>query len=127
MDSEIKERWVAKLRSGGYTQGTGKLNSDGKYCCLGVLCEIAVEDGIVIKTDAVTDTGTGRYISKVDTSDYEVSVLPFAVKNWAGLPDTNPEVEFFNADGFPEDMTLAELNDSGKTFEEIANLIEESL
>lgn len=37
MDSKIKEQWVAALRSGKYKQGTGYLNRDGKFCCLGVL------------------------------------------------------------------------------------------
>lgn len=37
----MKDKWVAALRSGKYTQGRGYLNSNGSLCCLGVLCEIA--------------------------------------------------------------------------------------
>src|SRR5690242_19381506 len=39
MTPEIKQRWIAALRSGKYKQGTGTLRSeDGeRYCCLGVL------------------------------------------------------------------------------------------
>ncbi len=35
---EIKDKWVAALRSGEYRQGTFQLKSQkGYYCCLGVL------------------------------------------------------------------------------------------
>jgi hypothetical protein len=32
--------WIAALRSGKYKQGRNALCKDGKYCCLGVACEI---------------------------------------------------------------------------------------
>jgi hypothetical protein len=41
MDAELKAKWVAALRSGEYVQGTAYLESDGKFCCLGVLCRVA--------------------------------------------------------------------------------------
>lgn len=44
---EIKEDWVKRLRSGAYPQGKAYLNRNGAFCCLGVLCEIAYEQGIV--------------------------------------------------------------------------------
>lgn len=44
MNPEIKQRWVAALRSGEYEQGKGFLNSDGKFCCLGVLCDLHSQD-----------------------------------------------------------------------------------
>lgn len=48
MNQDIKREWVAKLRSGKYEQGKGRLRSKGnQYCCLGVLCEIGVEDGTI--------------------------------------------------------------------------------
>ena len=44
MKKEIAEKWVAKLRSGEIKQGTGFLRrSTGERCCLGVLCDMAVE------------------------------------------------------------------------------------
>lgn len=34
--------WIAALRSGDYVQGKSRLKSQtDKYCCLGVLCEVA--------------------------------------------------------------------------------------
>lgn len=41
MDREIRDKWVAALRSGKYKQGKHVLRTkDGNYCCLGVLKEI---------------------------------------------------------------------------------------
>lgn len=40
MDEELKEKWIAALRSGKYEQGKEKLHCDGKFCCLGVLADI---------------------------------------------------------------------------------------
>lgn len=40
MNREVKEKWVAALRSGKYVQGENALFSEGKYCCLGVLYEV---------------------------------------------------------------------------------------
>jgi hypothetical protein len=40
MDAELKKRWVAALRSGEFKQGRYELESEGAFCCLGVLCRI---------------------------------------------------------------------------------------
>lgn len=41
MNKTLKNKWIKALRSGKYEQGKGNLNHDGRYCCLGVLCEVA--------------------------------------------------------------------------------------
>lgn len=41
MNKDIKEQWVEALRSGEYEQGRGTLCQDNKFCCLGVLFDIA--------------------------------------------------------------------------------------
>ena len=53
MKPEIAQRWVEALRSGEYKQGLSVLrridesgNGQDSYCCLGVLCEIAVAEVI---------------------------------------------------------------------------------
>lgn len=43
MDAKLKAKWIEALRSGEYEQGTGYLEKDGCYCCLGVLCAIQDE------------------------------------------------------------------------------------
>jgi hypothetical protein len=48
MSSELKEKWLAALRSGHYRQGNGRLHQyslDGDcYCCLGVLADVIDPD-----------------------------------------------------------------------------------
>ncbi|WP_024516788.1 hypothetical protein [Bradyrhizobium sp. Tv2a-2] len=41
MDAELKAKWVKALRSGKYQQARGQLKDGDRYCCLGVLCDIA--------------------------------------------------------------------------------------
>jgi hypothetical protein len=48
------------------------------------------------------------------------AALPLSVMKWVGVEEVNPYV---NSGSF----TLAELNDAGTTFNEIADLIEEHL
>jgi len=43
MNQEVKAKWVEALRSGKYKQGRKTLKHAGRYCCLGVLCEVAGE------------------------------------------------------------------------------------
>ena len=48
MNPEIRARWVAALRSGAYEQGTSRLrDASDRRCCLGVLCDLAEQDGVV--------------------------------------------------------------------------------
>ena len=137
MNQEIKERWVADLRSGQYKQGKGVLRTpdialgerkDGKprFCCLGVLCEQAAAAGII------RWTGTGYQ----DAEGTRNQVLPEAVIRWAGLggnisPD-NPAVTDRGTTN-----TLGGINDGSvyhtmpgtgpRKFSTIARIIEEQL
>lgn len=36
--------WINSLRSGNYEQGKGKLERNGQFCCLGVACEVVIDD-----------------------------------------------------------------------------------
>ena len=44
MKPEIKELWIAALRNPSNEQTTHVLEKDGRYCCLGLLCETIHED-----------------------------------------------------------------------------------
>ena len=66
MDQRIKKLWVERLRSS-IRQGRGRLatlREDGEfeYCCLGVLCEIAIEEKVI--SSMVTEEGVFRYPSQ---------------------------------------------------------------
>jgi hypothetical protein len=44
MNAEIKQKWVAALRSGNYKQTKVCLHNKEGYCCLGVLCDVINPD-----------------------------------------------------------------------------------
>lgn len=116
MDPAVKRKWVEALRSGKYPQSRDFLQNRQGYCCLGVLCELAVKAGVAQKVDLKT-AGLTSY-------DRETKVLPQSVCTWAGLdPNENsPDVWFAG-----EFTSLAYLNDTGTPFPRIAEVIEKSL
>lgn len=103
MNKEVKTKWVDALRSGDYKQIIEELQSLEGYCCLGVLCKLAKEDGI----------GVDMYENIIIGGELEDQVN---VIDWSGLKDDN------------EVQHLIHMNDNEcRTFEEIANYIEENL
>lgn len=94
--------WVAALRSGKYEQGRHALNRNNKFCCLGVLCEVAIERGLPIKK-----TQQGSSVAY----DGFLAAPSEAVYQWAGIDRSGVS-------------TLARKNDDGATFEQIARYIE---
>lgn len=136
----IKERWTAALRSGRYPQGRLNLrNADDTWCCYGVLCDLAIEDGISSPWTAVS---SGSLVVAYVT-DHSVKLPSYEVFTWAleeddfaealpsrGIPvNLSPEeVESTRLDyrrGYSFD--LATLNDAGISFDRIATLIDEQL
>lgn len=135
MNLPIRARWLERLRSGEYPQGRGKLcrlTADGtrEYCCLGVLAELAAEDGIVA---ARVESSGGGVLYVGPGADREENYLPEAVVRWAGLAHVNPRVRVVDrallndTDGFGDARGLANLNDGRASFATIADLIEEQL
>lgn len=119
MNRVVKKKWVEALRSGKFEQGQGALCKNGKYCCLGVLSELALREG---KTDKwVGEHGTIFYGKR--RGSWSSGFTPATVTRWAGLPDDDPLV-YLDKDGR---VDLAALNDGGHTFAEIADLIDAQL
>ena len=118
MNQEFKERWIAALRSGEYKQGRNTLYNSGKFCCLGVACELLVEDGILDKT--YLRTNIFSYGPKGMSDDYfSSSVLPDAACDVLEIDAKGT----FSGGHFTENQ-LTNLNDTGTSFEEIADIIE---
>lgn len=126
MKTEVRILWTQALRSGEFPQGLEVLRSaDEKYCCLGVLCELAVRAGIIPPA-----TGPGLSINSLSINspyhyDGRVFSLPDAVADWAGLtdPDGLLPVPVPHKDSVYRD--LSELNDSEEfSFAEIADIID---
>ncbi len=110
MNPDIKALWTTALRSGKYPQGIGRLNSNNRFCCLGVLCELAVEAKVCEKEE---------YRSAYATYSGHGGLLPKSVEEWAGLTASTPTID---------EVTLTYYNDSLKfTFNQIADLIEKHL
>lgn len=124
MKTEIKERWLEALRSGDYEQGTRTLrNANDHFCCLGVLCDLAEQEGVV--THEIAAPGRYAYTGAEAYDEWRSSsttTLPTAVAKWAGLDWNNPSVIAGD-----EERSLAGINDEGASFSEIADLIEEHL
>ena len=114
MNSQIKERWVRALRSGQYEQTKGILHNNQGYCCLGVLCDLYAKEHDVEWQEPHED-------NSFYTMNGCGSTLPDVVVEWADVEDTSPDVTFKG-----RVISLANLNDSGKTFDQIAQVIEEN-
>lgn len=136
MKKSVKKKWVELLRSGELKQTTGCLNrvtknfamGDGRelveesyYCCLGVLSLIGMVEGKCEYTPPPSGEGAARFGN--DAVDWHgnsallagISEYPTkSILDWAKLDGTTIK-------------TLAQMNDAGESFEEIANYIEEKL
>lgn len=119
MNKDIKKEWVDVLRSGEYEQGTAYLKRDGKYCCLGVLCEIYKSKTGNGKWEETTSLSNYKIERFVDGDNRDVSGISGTVQEWSGLNDTLGEL--------PNGENLARLNDDGMSFKEIADVIEKQL
>lgn len=134
MNPEIKAEWLAALRSGEYQQGKSHLkraDDDSKtlrYCCLGVLCELAIKAGV-----GEWYEDEGKYAWRLGRnalySDYEAAFLPNAVRVWSGMwtEDGSLNNEYLvpqNDGGTVFARRLTSANDSGLNFQQIADIIE---
>ena len=111
MDQKIRSEWTSVLRSGEFEQGKDVLARNGRYCCLGVLCELAHRAGVLEKKSSADSTGVVYY-------DGERYALPESVMLWAGLSTSDPIIH---------GTALSSWNDGGTRFPKIADLIEENL
>jgi hypothetical protein len=106
--SEIRAKWVAALKSGEYSQTRGMLRRRDGFCCLGVLCDLAVKEGII--PEPTLSVG-----NKIYSYDEEAGVLPVKVREWVGLSDVH---------GNYATSSLITDNDGGRSFNVIAEIIE---
>lgn len=103
MDVLFKEKWLKALRSGEYAQCRERLMFDGGYCCLGVAAIVA---GYELDTKNDRILRPGEVAARVSDSPSYSALDDFGVK---------------------ERAELIHMNDSGKSFAEIADFIEKRL
>ena len=125
MKADIKQKWVAALRSGKYEQTEGVLRNNEGYCCLGVLCDLYAKE-----------TGMEWFTNNDDfTMHGNDTMLPHEVRVWAHLADEfGGYVEVETDEGgaanpsYLANPSLTELNDKWQyDFKQIADVIEEQL
>jgi hypothetical protein len=131
MKQEVMRIWVDALRSGEYTQGRGCLKStSGNHCCLGVLCELY-------------DKNNEEKLAKLEVEgmvffNENSRLTPMKVVDWAGLHSSDGSINNsglsdiygfgLNSLELPELWeSLANLNDRGSSFQQIADFIEQNV
>ena len=99
-------KWVEVLRSGEYQQTQGVLRKWDGFCCLGVACDLYAQENPQL---GAWDEDRFTFLNRVST-------LPGQVRDWLGLSSII---------GKHSSGCLADDNDEGKTFSEIADIIED--
>lgn len=117
-----QEMWVKALESGKYPQGKGRLNKDGKFCCLGIACELF---SVVVKSIPDLDLyGSLTYYGTEEDSEPCIALAPIGVIKALALID---EVGYIN-----EELevlaygSLVGMNDNDVDFPTIARFIREN-
>lgn len=110
MNQKIKKLWTSALRSGKYKQGKGGLCHGGpqgtRYCCLGVLSDLAVKNKVCSRRIAFRGN----------------AFLNQPIINWAGLRSENPSINNYGLVEYNDGLNIEQ-----KTFKEIADLIDKNL
>jgi len=111
INKELQTKWIEALESGKYNQGKNFLKvCDGgefKYCCLGLLCELK---GIPSETEQKNSTAS----KNIFTFGPRTTMITDELGQEVGLRNTQL-------------TDLAHMNDSGKSFNEIAQEIKRIL
>ncbi len=124
LNVELTLKWIDALKSGRYQQSRKRLRTVDGFCCLGVLCDISGQGQWVLD-----DNDFGAYLISTTIS---LVMIPTEMRSFVGFsPDGCFTSQFrvflglYNLDDLP--ITLAKMNDSGETFEKIANVIYNAL
>lgn len=113
MDAQIKQKWVDALRSGNYkqTESILRLENDEcepstfSYCCLGVLCDVA---------GAYWNAEGKPFLHRDPLEAEEESLLNLDALYYFGLSEA-------------DQVILSDMNDNGKSFDEIAQYIDHAI
>lgn len=129
------ETWVAALRSGKYEQGQNVLCDGSRFCCLGVLADLAdipqlsvterIREGYDCNDDPIYKFEGGSWTRT--GFDYTSTSIPSPL--WStfledlDLGTVVPETDFHIRDTLHN--RLMAMNDDGSTFSDIADYIED--
>ena len=119
---------VVALRSGDYEQIRTRLRKGDGFCCLGVACDLFMKENPEWRWAPEDLMDQSSFARRGDPTEY--TALPPKVKEWLGFQNNfggfePADVEDDTFDGeHVKGGTLADVNDSGFTFNQIADLIE---
>lgn len=108
------EAWLEDLESGKYKQGRGQLQEGNSYCCLGVACK--TYQRLTKSKKKLHFNNSGRLMGS-NLSEQQV------VFDYFGF--NQEEGELVLNDG--SEAYLAEMNDNGRSFKQIAKTIRSQL
>jgi len=122
MDKRVKKLWIIALRSGEFKQCKGHLENDGSYCALGVLSVLALLEGICTYN---VDGKNGKF----DNRQFRLS---YNIMKWAGIAQDDEKYLISDEQKIlliinKRRTSIVDLNDEGKTFIQLANIIERHL
>ncbi len=121
MIPERKALWIQALRSGEYTQTRDFLHRNHCLCSLGVAADVAIEHGADAFWESLEDCDEMELVDHAGDDNLSDCVtashqcLTRAVRNWYG-GETSVPIELWQA--------VANRNDNGETFKEIADFLE---
>ena len=135
MKKAIADKWVRALNSDKYLQAEGRLCKNGykndSFCCLGVLTDLYIQD-----KHKSTKNGKHTYGWETQTEfnkriyafEGETENLADKVQRWAGMKSSCGFIQWgmkdlgieFKSRDFD---SLIDMNDSGKSFKDIAQVI----
>lgn len=83
MRTEVRDLWVAALRSGIYPQShAGRLRTEEGFCPLGVLCDVAATVGVLAWENIDSSWFIGPWI--------DGTTVPPLIYDWAGFAGMHP-------------------------------------
>lgn len=100
LTKQLKTKWIRALKSGKYKQTTGALKNHEGFCCLGVLCDLINPKGWRGDKDYEFNFNGSR----TGFMPVRMGILPKKIQK-----------------------QLADLNDNGESFEDIAEYIKKNI
>lgn len=115
--------WIAALRSGQYKQGLYRLEHEGKFCCLGVLCHVLhqhPELGIeMLRHEGPDAVATYSALTRTEYRNH----VPDSIADELGLLTTMPS----EASRLVASVLIGLNDDDDASFAEIAQYIEDAV
>lgn len=120
MDEKLRKNLIKALESGEYKQGQGLLHDGKKFCCLGVACDISIEMDWILNNNNEFELS----YSLPDKLEDEYEIVPHCDGyDFDGVYMPTEKALSTIGMTFREAAILADMNDKGSTFKDIAKAL----